>query len=222
MQVTNKRTEVMPYSLLCLRPPGSVEKEVAALQQKLYTRLGLVSGLCLPALIPLLFVPAPADLPASEALKSVLAAGLRLHTRGYGEAGNSLFWDLASPRRFAAWRRSLLDCLPFSAAAKTPSRQTLFTPRAGFFLACREEERLMGKRLIHQRASLPENPPGRDRLSGQAELPAVLGPPREISFPVASLALLEIRLLDDPRRWWQGLIWEEKILMPLKKPKPSP
>jgi hypothetical protein len=207
MPGTREPADRTVFSLLCLRAPGSVEKEVAALQDRLYTRLGRVAGLCLPPQIPLLWLPAGEALsnpPAGEALSELLAAGLRLSTRGYQEAGGCLFWGLAAPRPFSAWRRALLDRLSPGGRAKAAAGRDLFPRHAGFFLARREEEQ-----------GLPAWPAGPEALS------ALLGPPRAISFPVAALSLLKIRLLAAPGRWWQGLVWEEAARLPFKKPAPE-
>jgi hypothetical protein len=194
-------------SLLCLRPPGSVEKEVAALQHRLYIRLGLVSGLCLPPLIPLLFfLKTPAvKRPPPQTLGDMGKQGLSLRTRGYGLAENCLFWDLEAPRRFASWRRALLAGLSVPDKAMTTTARPLFPPRAGFFLACREES-----------PRLPAWPSAAGELSG------LVGPPPVISFPAAALALLEIRLLTDSSRWYQAVVWEEKTVLAFKtKPRSS-
>jgi len=211
------------FFLLCLLVPGSVEKEVAALQQRLYARLGLVSGLCLPPLIPLRFLPPGAGISPNRELKELLSAGLRLRTRSYGEAEGCLFWDLDAPRAFTAWRHTLLRCLFPPGIRPVSGGPALFPSHAGFFLARRNEQSEQsgagGNNAGSERSERGGNNGAAARPQERPELPQ---PPPELVFPAAALGLIEIHLLAESRRWWEGLVWEEKNRLPLKKPSPGP
>jgi hypothetical protein len=225
-RVEQKPLEAGSFFLLCLTPPGSVEKEVAALQQTLYARLGLVSGLCLPPLIPLRFLSSEAEISPGRELGELLSAGLRLRTRGYGEAEGCLFWDLDAPRAFTAWRRTLLRSLFPPGTRPASGGPALFPSHAGFFLARRCEQDGRSGTGGRNTGSGRSEHGGRSERSESAarprESPELLQPPPELTFPAAALVLIEIRLLAESRRWWEGLVWEEKKRLPLKKPSPGP
>ncbi|MBA7681432.1 hypothetical protein ES703_89770 [subsurface metagenome] len=189
----------MGYRLCALFPPGSVEKEIAQVQEKLFKSWGLVSALALPPLIPLFFLPPDLPIPDRVKLKAAADPAFYCSTQNLVTLEGHLFWEVLSSGRLKALKSSIKQLFPRFNQREAPR---LFPEFEGFFLSSPEIEQ------------------------GFKEVITCIGSLPVIRFPAAALSVLTVdNLCSDRHRrlpgsgWWESIQWEEIIAVPLKKPK---
>jgi hypothetical protein len=116
--------------LAALIPPGSVEAEVGRVQAGVFSGHGLVSSLCLPPLVPVVFSPDEPPAGLLHELNRSIPAGYRMRVSGFAWVDGVLYLSLETG---GAWRgmrgRGLALC------GDVPG---LFPTGEGFFLGCGE------------------------------------------------------------------------------------
>jgi hypothetical protein len=126
------------HRLLALLAPGSIEAEVAALQQAVFAEYGFVSAIALPPLVPVRFLPADASLRLPQVPGREVTAGFVVRTKDPAWSAGHLFFCLDTG---GAW-----------SALRTDSRwsdgPSLFPCFEGFFLGCSESEPAARARLV--------------------------------------------------------------------------
>jgi hypothetical protein len=117
------------HTLLAVIPPGSIEREVSALQNAMFADRGCISAVALSPLIPVAFVADGRMLSAAR-LGTRADRGVTFRTVGWTREKGWLYLDVESG---GAWE-TLRD------SVSGESRQAaLFPVRQGFFMGCGEE-----------------------------------------------------------------------------------
>jgi hypothetical protein len=116
------------HRLLALLAPGSIEAEIAALQQAVFSEHGFVSAIALPPLVPVRFLPADASLRIPQAPGRDVSAGFVVRVTGPAWSAGHLFLGLDTG---GAW--SILR-----ADHRWSDGPPLFPCFEGFFLGCAE------------------------------------------------------------------------------------
>jgi hypothetical protein len=118
------------HRLLALLAPGSIEAEVGALQQAVFSELGCVSAIALPPLVPVRFLPAeaPARLPQVPGRR--VSAGFTVRIVGPAWSGGHLFLGLDTGGAWTALRGD----------DRWTDGPPLFPCFEGFYFGCSEPE----------------------------------------------------------------------------------
>ncbi len=139
------------HRLLALLAPGSIEAEVAALQQALFSEHGFVSAIALPPIVPVRFLPADASLRLPQVPGREVTAGFVVRTTGPAWSAGHLFLGLDTGGAWSALR----------ADSRWSDGPPLFPCFEGFFLGCSESEPAARSRLVV---------PGMDRRFSSVDL----------------------------------------------------
>jgi hypothetical protein len=109
------------HRLLALLAPGSIEAEVGALQQAVFSEHGFVSAIALPPLVPVRFLPLDASLRLPMAPGSAVAAGFMVMITGQAWSSGGVWPALRGDERWSdgPW---------------------IFPCFEGFYLGCAESE----------------------------------------------------------------------------------
>jgi hypothetical protein len=186
------------HSLLAVIPPGSVEAEVAGLQNAIFSTHGCLSSIALPPLIPVAFISedSPPGIVTSicraacEARRAARPA-FRFRSAGLAWVDGWLFLRLDSGGAWDALHGEA-EAPSRLAAAHEPAvpARGLFPVREGFLLGCGEldEERRAGLAL--------DAPP--------------------LSFSSCFLARVSLRVSADDGRWWREVYLEIQEKKPLR------
>jgi hypothetical protein len=118
------------HRLLALLAPGSIEAEIAALQQAVFSGHGFVSAIALPPLVPVRFLPADAPLLLPQVPGREVTAGFVVRATGTAWSEGHLFLALDTG---GAWSGLRVD-------DRWSDSPPLFPCFEGFFLGCSESE----------------------------------------------------------------------------------
>ncbi len=181
----------MHLLLWALSVPTNVEKSVRELRLRLFQEWGLVSALALPETLPLLFLPGAAAYPPRHRLPGRLPAPL-LSTGGLSALEDCLYWEVQPAATVAQAAELCRRLTPPPEGLKAP-----FPPHRGFFLAQRE---------------------GREQLT---EILAGLPVPASHTFPALEMVLLRLHSSGGQAggRWWESVVWQEILGVPLRRGK---
>jgi len=118
------------HRLLALLVPGSIEAEVGALQQAVFSELGYVSAIALPPLVPVRFLQldAPARLPQVPGRD--VTAGFVVRVTGKAWSSGHLFLGLDTGGAWSALRGD----------DRWSDGPPIFPCFEGFYLGCSEAE----------------------------------------------------------------------------------
>jgi hypothetical protein len=92
------------HRLLALLAPGSIEAEVGALQQTVFSDLGHVSTVALPPLVPVRFLPLEAASRLPPAPGQKVAAGFVVRVKGLAWTNGQLYLGLDTGGAWSALR----------------------------------------------------------------------------------------------------------------------
>ena len=126
------------YRLLALLAPGSIEAEIAALQQAVFSEHGFVSAIALPPLVPVRFLPADAPLRLPQVPGREVTTGFVVRATGTAWNDRHLFLGLDTGGAWSALR----------ADDRWSDGPPLFPCFEGFFLGCSESEPAARARLV--------------------------------------------------------------------------
>jgi hypothetical protein len=118
------------YRLLALLAPGSIEVEVGALQQAIFSQYGCVSAIALPPLVPVRFLPADASPRLPQVPGRDVPAGFVVRVTGPDWSAGHLFLRLDTG---GAWSALHAD-------GRWTDGPPLFPCFEGFYFGCAESE----------------------------------------------------------------------------------
>lgn len=118
------------HRLLALLAPGSIEAEIGALQQALFSAHGFVSTIALPPLVPVRFLPADASPRLPQVPGREVNAGFVVRVTGPAWSAGHLFLGLDTGGAWSALR----------ADSRWSDGPPLFPCFEGFFFGCPESE----------------------------------------------------------------------------------
>jgi hypothetical protein len=114
------------HSLLALFAPGSVEAEVGAVQQGLFSSYGLASACAISPLIPVVFLAPDAGIPI-ESIGKAAPSPYMFASKGLQWEGGTLYLSLDTAGVWDALRKEILE-------AGLAAEESLFPPHEGFCL----------------------------------------------------------------------------------------
>lgn len=118
------------YRLLALLAPGSIEAEVGALQQAVFSEHGFVSSIALPPLVPVRFLPRDAPTRLPQVPGRDVTAGFVVRVMGPTWSAGHLFLGLDTGGAWSALRGD----------DRWTDGPALFPGFEGFYLGCAESE----------------------------------------------------------------------------------
>jgi hypothetical protein len=118
------------HRLLALLAPGSIEAEVGACQQAVFSALGCVSAIALPPLVPIRFLPADASARLPQVPGRCVPAGYTVRIAGPAWSDGHLFLGLDTEGAWPALRGD----------DRWEDGPPLFPCHEGFYLGCPESE----------------------------------------------------------------------------------
>jgi hypothetical protein len=185
------------HVLLAVIPPGSIEREVSALQNALFSARGCLSAAALPPLVPVAFLKDGASLRLADfsgaAADGGMRHGLPLRTTGWARKDGWLFLSLEPNGAWEARVRAIEEALAPAILHDAPAGEQAAGPfplHQGFFMGCSPAEG-----------------------GGGAE--SVLQAPL-LSFSSCSLALIRLRVSAGEGGWWREVYTEIVEKKPLR------